>query len=459
MPRGLGLFAGAWRQLPHISLADPSGAWQIQSRMRPRVNSAQGRSDRPGGSSLPRRWALCGAAVTVAGATWLLTRSPERAAPARSAIPTAPRREARSLRARPALERRDDAEREAPPRTVRGEGPSKRENESAAPWDASLEPTEAEPSEVVATALPKPGAPIVPRGEAGSVFVHPARAEPPSDVLMEQVDTVEPPAAREPAPRRHVEIAAFQAWQQPGLCSEQQAASEAHGRLMRLFRVLQREDGSRIFLDPRLQEGAHLPLLTYLAEAEQQARAALGLSTGSAEVFAYQDRELLLAAACANDDVVAYYDGALHVVVTRDDLRQSVIHEYTHHALMTNGVLGPTWAQEGIAMQVASENWWLSEHWLGRVSDRPFSMDVMERAIPYTLSSEQAVLFYVQAAAMVACAAREEPDGLAGLAAALGAAHSKSQVSYDLAVPASPSELRVCLRTLLAAPEGTDHRR
>lgn len=297
-----------------------------------------------------------------------------------------------------------------------------------------------------------PAAPSTPRGQP-VVAPRAHAAQPMSEVPVESASD------DEPAPRRHVEIAAFQAWQQPGLCSEQQAASEAHGRMLRLFRVIQREDGSHIYLDPRLQDGAHLPLLTHLAEAEERARTELGLTTGSAEVFAYYDRELLLAAACVNDDVVAYYDGALHVVVTRDDVRQSVLHEYTHHALMTHGLLGPNWAQEGIAMQVAREDWWLSEHWLGQVADRPFAMDSMERAIPYTLSSEQAVLFYVQAAAMVACAARQQPDGLAGLVATLGASHSKTEVSYDLAVPATPAELRVCIRTLLGAHDRASDRR
>jgi hypothetical protein len=252
----------------------------------------------------------------------------------------------------------------------------------------------------------------------------------------------------EPPPPRSVELTAFRAWQQPGLCVKGEAAGEAHDRLMSRFRVIDLDGRARFFVDPRLPEGAHLSLLAHLDEAERQARAELGLATQSPDVFAYQDTELLLAAACTNDDVVAYYDGALHVVVNRSDLRESVIHEYAHHALMTHGILGPTWAQEGIAMHVARETWWLTREWLARLTEQPFSIDAMERAIPYTLTSEQAVLFYVQAATMVACTVRGRTDGLAELVRSLGGAHSGSEVSYDVSAPQSPAALRACARTL-----------
>lgn len=75
-------------------------------------------------------------------------------------------------------------------------------------------------------------------------------------------------------------------------------------------------------------------------------------------------------------------------------------------------------------------------------------MDAMEHAIPYKLSSDQAVLFYVQAAVMVACTICEESAGLVGLVRELGASHSGSELSYDLPVPATPAELRACIGEL-----------
>jgi hypothetical protein len=282
-----------------------------------------------------------------------------------------------------------------------------------------------------------------------------AARHPPLEQVQVEIPSDEPEPEERPPPRR-VELSVFRVWQQPGLCAKPEAASEAHGSLMRRFRVVDGEgDGDgRFYVDPRLPEGAESSLSVYLEAAERQARAELGLTAQRPDVFVYHDLELLLAAACTNEDVVAYYDGALHVVLNRDDVRESVLHEYAHHALMTNGMLGPTWAQEGIAMHVANETWWRTRQWLGRVADKPFSIDVMEREVPYTLSSEQAVLFYVQAGAMVACAAREQPEGLGGLARALGASQSGGELSYALDAPTTPAALRACVGRLLRGTGG-----
>jgi hypothetical protein len=354
------------------------------------------------------------------------------------------------------------------PRVFRGETralepPPRRERvEPREPQAESFEPSTGERRAIdgVAPATPDAGA-AAPVTHASSVTI----LEPPSDVHHHAIPGT-PPATRsrleqahddtasgEPQPERRlpprrVELTAFRVWQQPGLCAKPEAASEAHGGLMRRFRVVD-EGGGRFYVDPRLPAGAEASLLVHLEAAEREARAELELTAQRPEVFVYYDLELLLAAACINDDVVAYYDGAVHVVHGRNDARESVVHEYAHHVLMTNGILGPAWAHEGIAMHVASENWWRTRHWLERVADQPFSVDVMEREVPYTLSSEQAVLFYVQAAAMVACAARAEPEGLAGLARVLGASHAGGELSYDLEVPTTPAALRTCVGRLL----------
>jgi hypothetical protein len=97
------------------------------------------------------------------------------------------------------------------------------------------------------------------------------------------------------------------------------------------------------------------PILDYLTEAEREVGSRLKLRVARPETFVYFDKQLLTAAACISPEVAAYYDGALHVAASDDDLRASVLHEYTHHALMSSGLLGPAWAQEGIAMNIARE--------------------------------------------------------------------------------------------------------
>ncbi|WP_437284569.1 translation initiation factor IF-2 [Sorangium sp. So ce406] len=214
---------------------------------------------------------------------------------------------------------------------------------------------------------------------------------------------------------------------QPGLCTDPGEASRARETLISRFDQEDWGGAGRVYVDPRLPEGTHLPLLHHLDQAEREVFVQLNLEAQRPDVFAYFDAELLVAAACTNRDVVAYYDGAMHVVMTHADVQTSVLHEYTHHVLMSHGMLGPTWVQEGIAMHVAREAWWLEPNWLGRIREDPMPLEVMERAIPYTLRSEDAVLFYVQAASMVECLVRGERARLRGLMAAMGAAGEAAQ--------------------------------
>jgi hypothetical protein len=248
---------------------------------------------------------------------------------------------------------------------------------------------------------------------------------------------------------RHVEYTVVSRWQHPGLCATDNEGLDVREVMKARFRQMEWGGGARLFLDPRLLEGADERLRNELATAERETRVQLALQPPRPDVFAYQDTALMLAAACTNDDVVAYYDGDVHVVLTHADVSQSVIHEYTHHALQTAGIVGPAWAQEGIAMTVARETWWRQRGWLERVASRPFSIDAMESAVPYTLSSEQALAFYVQAAAMVACAVHDRPKGLLDMVQALRLPSTGGDLDYDLPPLAEPRAFRACSELLL----------
>lgn len=255
------------------------------------------------------------------------------------------------------------------------------------------------------------------------------------------------PERASPIETRSVSITLLEGRTQPGLCSGSERASDAHAALARRFQAVSWDGSAQLHLDPRLGPDAPEMLSSELALAEGELWRVLRLRPARPDVFAYFDIQLLRAAGCINDDVIAYYDGALHVVLTHDDMGQSVAHEYTHHALMAAGLTGPAWAHEGIAMHVAGETWWRTAGWLERLLERPFSLEVMESAIPYTLRSDQAALFYVQAAAMVACAI--EPRGrLAELVAALAAGHDQGQLHYALPEGAAPAAWRTCFSEL-----------
>lgn len=278
---------------------------------------------------------------------------------------------------------------------------------------------------------------------------HMLRFELPSAPPELEPERAEPEPPAQPAVRqRQVDVTVLRRWQQPGLCALADEASAAHQGLIARFRAIE-WGGARLLLDPRLPIGSEAALLAQLERAERETAASLALRAPRPDVFAYADTQLLLAAACTNAEVVAYYDGALHVVPSDTDVEQSVLHEYTHHVLMSAGMIGPAWAQEGIAMHVARETWWRDARWLARLSDEHFALDDMESVVPYTLTADQAVLFYAQSAVMVACASEDEANGLAGLVSALAAGSDGRELTYDLPAAAAPASWRACVRGLM----------
>jgi hypothetical protein len=185
-------------------------------------------------------------------------------------------------------------------------------------------------------------------------------------------------------------------------------------------------------VDPRLPSDAEAPILIYLQRAERETQQQLGLLPPRPSLFIYADQQLMKAAACINEDVAAFYDGALHVALNRPDVLQSVLHEYTHHALFSSGFVTPAWAQEGIAMSIAKERWWQTPQYLQALVATPFTLAQMDRSIAYKLPADQAVAFYVQSAALVECLMRRRKWGLRELVDALRAGTSPDALTYDL---------------------------
>lgn len=247
---------------------------------------------------------------------------------------------------------------------------------------------------------------------------------------------------------REVPRAVLRDWSQVGLCSETGDASAIREQLRGRFR--RPENGAAsYFVDPRLPEGAEQPVLGFVSEGRQRSKSLFGVEPTEPEVFIYSDKELLRASACIGDLPVAYYDGALHVVATDEQLRESVIHEYAHHALMSSGLLAPAWAQEGLAMLAARETWWLVRSRLEAVRDRPIALEVMERTIPYKLPKDEALTFYIESAMMVACVLTEANITPRDLADALRAGRSASGATrYDLPTLTRSDFFRTCADSL-----------
>jgi len=302
---------------------------------------------------------------------------------------------------------------------------------------------EAAPAEARASRRPDAGA-----HRAAAPEEHPA-LPPGHPGIDEPPPPEEPPAEETTRTIRRVEVTVISRWQQPGMCEKSGPAAAARRNMMARFQRVKWEPNAILFLDPRLPFGSQRRLVEPLENAEREVAEQLDLHPSRPDVFAYRDTRLLLAGGCTNDNVVAYYDGDLHVVATHADVQQSITHEYTHHALMTSGLVAPAWAQEGIAMNVARETWWQTSEWLDRVAARPFTLDIMERTVPYTMTSEQSLAFYVQAAAMVWCSTLDDPEGLRGLVRKLQS--SSPTLDYELPPLADPSSLRACSREILEA--------
>jgi hypothetical protein len=270
-----------------------------------------------------------------------------------------------------------------------------------------------------------------------------ATPSPPSSTVRPMLAEVETPRLR--SRPGQVPLATLAAWSMPGLCATPADAVATREKLTENFRFLQTEGGERLELDPRLADGAEAGLVNAIEQARIVAHRYLGLSPPPPPVFVYFDRQLMKAAACINEDVVAFYDGVLHVVAGLDDLQLSVTHEYAHHALMSSGVRGPAWAQEGIAMILAGETWWQRPSRLEALLQAPFASDDMDRVIPYKLPADQAVSFYVQAALTVQCLRHLRGWSLRDLADSLRAGHGSDSVSYDLPELEQSSFLSHCV--------------
>jgi hypothetical protein len=251
-----------------------------------------------------------------------------------------------------------------------------------------------------------------------------------------------------PGRRRWVPLSVLLARSSPGLCATRDEGAEAQERLRARFRAREWGDASRLFVDDRLPSSLDLPLLSALERAERDVGEALGLLPVRPEVFAYFDLDLLRASSCVGDGAAAFYDGALHVMVTRRGLPERLAQQYARHALVSRGLVGPSWAREGMALLVARETWWREPGWLARIASAPVDLEAMERDLPDALPQREAGLFYARAAAMCSCALRAGDGSVLQLLDALDVTQSRGELSYRLPPRAEPSHLRACVAEL-----------
>ncbi len=331
---------------------------------------------------------------------------------------------------------------------------------SASARRALIEPSSPPRRTLPSAALPS----VAPRALSDTRTVHPDSALPstPRVAGSPMVSAAAPPAipavASVPAERtttpvgvsepRRISLASLADWSKPGLCSTSEEVEATRQKLTASFRSFDGEARGQLHLDPRLPQGIEQGVLALLAQARAAVEGRLVLQPEPPQTFVYADQQLMKAAACINEDVVAFYDGALHLVANRNDLQQSVTHELTHHALFSSGLAGPAWAQEGIAMLVAQETWWRAPARLQALQRLPFSSEQMEGLIPYKLPADQAIGFYVQSALTVQCLLTRRGWSLQQLTETLRHGSTPGSISYDLPELQQGSFVSSCLTTL-----------
>lgn len=198
------------------------------------------------------------------------------------------------------------------------------------------------------------------------------------------------------------------AWMQPGLCGSRHGArAGARDALLATFVSLP-DAPTTIRYDRRVSAATLEAIGKALEIAVERVRARTGLSIPpSPRIYVYADLAQLQQVSCVNRAAIGYYDGAIHL---SGDARhgqravvETVVHEYVHHVLSALGISTPMWLQEGLAMDVAGETWFLDPS-LGLVAwlqggHLPF--EAMGAAFPHASDESFALAAYCQCYAMV----------------------------------------------------------
>ncbi len=230
-----------------------------------------------------------------------------------------------------------------------------------------------------------------------------------------------------------------------GPCGPQLSADTARAReevRSKFNRIAAPPGNATLYFDPSVPQITVQKLLDALAHIDGLISTRLGLSSSAPDVYLYRNAEQLRQGVCVSPRTVSYYDGAIHLAVDpRDDLLNSLKHEYTHHALFSHGLRRPVWFQEGAAMLLGGERQWLG--WRPKGALLP--IDSMVQTFPQTASAESAEAFYGQAFAMTVflneLCENSAPCGLPDLVNALASGAVKPEALFDWAVSKRGADL------------------
>lgn len=136
--------------------------------------------------------------------------------------------------------------------------------------------------------------------------------------------------------------------------------------------------------------------------ARERVRLITGINAGPPAIYVHANAKKLAQRAGLDARRVVFYEAALHIAYIPEEqapgreLLDGVNHEYVHYALQSRGIVGPSWLEEGLAMQASREQ-------AHDVELHPPGLDLREMAevSPHRAPSELAERFYAQAQRML----------------------------------------------------------
>lgn len=197
-----------------------------------------------------------------------------------------------------------------------------------------------------------------------------------------------------------------------------------------------------VYAAPGVAAAAVEAVRSYLEPLHQFATGQLGLESEPPPILIYPTTAELRAHSCTSKTALAYYDGAIHITAELTELRSSLRHEYAHHVLVSNGIAGPMWFQEGTAMSFARDC--RPDAWQ-RWREHPLDLERMLTGVPHTAAPEDAAAFNAQACVMHEFLERlclnSSGCGVGELANALTTGQATPQTLFDWAISRRGSDL------------------
>jgi hypothetical protein len=212
-------------------------------------------------------------------------------------------------------------------------------------------------------------------------------------------------------------------WHHTGLCKDVPRPGFAAARERYLASFIQTTAWHAIlYFHSSVPEWAVQEVKDNLERVNAVAALKLHLFSDPPPIYIYPSVDDLRQYSCANPSAVAYYDGSIHLsaitrtrkhktrtphanavldgierTIARNELNNSLQHEYVHHLLMSNGVSRPFWLQEGAAMVIAKEE---PFYFSTKSTSTPILPSQMVGPLPQNASFDVANAFYRQAYAM-----------------------------------------------------------